>query len=74
MTDTRKAIHAYVTNDAHEQWQSFAADAGVSVSAMLEVLGSSLPSTKFPTREPEIEMTDLIRNARKVDAQRRRRS
>ncbi|MFT7601732.1 MAG: hypothetical protein ACI8TP_004693, partial [Acidimicrobiales bacterium] len=34
----RKALHAYVSDDAHDQWHGFAAEQGVSVSAILEAL------------------------------------
>ena len=38
----RKALHAYVSDDAHEQWHGFAAEQGVSVSAILEALAPEL--------------------------------
>lgn len=59
----RKALHAYVTNGAHDQWHDFAAVQGVSVSAILEAMAPDLPE----------DDEQLIKTARKIDAQRRRR-
>lgn len=66
MTD-RKALHAYVTDRAHDQWHDFAAEQGVSVSAILEALAPELPQVD------ENETTKLITTARQIDAKRRRR-
>ena len=70
----RKALHAYVSDDAHDQWHGFAAEQGVSVSAILEALAPELDTT------PRTEAVDLptrldrvVQTARKIDAQRRRR-
>lgn len=66
MTD-RKALHAYVSDRAHDQWHDFAAEQGVSVSAVLEALAPELPQVD------ENETTKLITTARQIDANRRRR-
>ncbi len=70
----RKALHAYVSDDAHDQWHGFAAEQGVSVSAILEALA---PELDTEAREEPAELTErlegVIKSARKIDAHRRRR-
>lgn len=63
----RKALHAYVTDDAHDAWHEAAAEHGVSASAILEALVPIID--RLMADEPY-----LARNARKVDAIRRRRN
>lgn len=62
----RKALHAYVTDEAHDAWHDFAATNGVSVSALLEVMAFGLAV--------DAEPVDLVTEARRVDAERRRRT
>ncbi|MCP3855558.1 MAG: hypothetical protein GY698_12600 [Actinomycetia bacterium] len=66
-TDTpadRKALHAYLSTESHNAWHDTCAGEGVSVSGVLEVLGSRL----------EVLLTDeLVREVRRLDAARRRR-
>lgn len=70
----RKALHAYVSDDAHEQWHGFAAEQGVSVSAVLEALAPELDLETADGSEPLNDRLDgVVRAARKIDAQRRRR-
>ena len=38
MAETRKAIHAFLTPASHEAWHEFAAENGVSVSALIEAM------------------------------------
>lgn len=66
MAESRKALHAYVSDAAHEQWHGFAAENGVSVSAVLEVFGSELTSSGG-------RYLDVVTAARGIDAARRRR-
>lgn len=63
----RSALHAYLSDDAHHAWHEAAAEHGVSVSAILEVLADRIDG--LMVSEPY-----LARNARKVDAVRRRRT
>lgn len=63
----RKALHAYLSDEAHEAWHEAAAEHGVSVSAILEALAPIVD--RLMVDEPY-----LARNARKVDAARRRRN
>ncbi len=72
----RKALHAFLSDEAHEQWHSFAGEFGVSVSAILEVLGKHLVggahSPQAMVSEASIE--DFVADARRIDATRRRRT
>lgn len=71
----RKALHAYVSDDAHDQWHGFAAEQGVSVSAILEALAPGLDLEG--SSESDERLTDrlqaVVKSARQIDAQRRRR-
>ena len=63
----KPAIHAHVSDVAHDAWHDFAANNGVSVSAMIEALAPCL-------KEDPSQMTlqDVVMAARKIDAARRR--
>lgn len=69
--DTRAALHAYLTVDAHDTIQEFADVHGVSVTGLMQSLAEEL--------QEEIEVHGLdvrpewVLQARKVDALRRRR-
>lgn len=69
---TRKAIHAYLTNEAHDSWHDFAAENGVSVSGLLEAIAQDW-AEKLKSNKPSKETEALIKEARRVDAVRRRR-
>lgn len=71
--NSRKALHAYVTDQAHERWHGFAAEQGVSVSAILEALATALDPDAAPTDTSCVELTNVVVEARRIDAQRRRR-
>jgi hypothetical protein len=67
----RKALHAYVSEEAHDAWHDFAAENGASVSAILESLAPALASqadTPF-----EVRLDQVVTEARRTDAKRRRR-
>jgi hypothetical protein len=69
----RKAIHAYLSPEAHERWHEFAADNGVSVSGLLEAIAHEW-GDRIGRGVPAYENEDaLVRTARRVDADRRRR-
>jgi hypothetical protein len=93
MAESRKAIHAFLTPSSHEAWHAYAAEHGVSVSAMIEAMaidwaerrdggeqgnGRGAPLTihtgggEDDFELPELEV--LAREARRIDAQRRRRA
>jgi hypothetical protein len=70
---TRKAIHAYLSPEAHDAWHDFAAEHGVSVSGLLEAIANEW-ATRLAQGEPALPDEDrLVRSARRVDAERRRR-
>jgi hypothetical protein len=69
----RKALHAYVSDNAHDQWHEFAAHQGVSVSAILEALGPALTGTTSPEAVASIDLSNVVSQARHIDARRRRR-
>ncbi len=71
----RKALHAYVSDDAHDQWHGFAAEQGVSVSAILEALAPQLLAEDEPTADEKLgdRLDTVIKAARRIDAERRRR-
>ena len=71
----RKALHAYVSDVAHDRWHSFAAEQGVSVSAVLEAMAAELTAGAAEAQAPLSERLDaVVRAARRIDAQRRRRT
>ncbi len=74
MADSRKAIHAFLTPDSHEAWHEFAADNGVSVSGLIEAMALDWADRKNGDDYELAEVDALSRQARRIDAQRRRRS
>jgi hypothetical protein len=73
--NSRKALHAYVSDAAHDEWHSFAAEQGVSVSAVLEALAGELDADRREAASPLAERLDVVvKAARRIDAQRRRRT
>jgi hypothetical protein len=71
MPNSRKAIHAFLSEQAHDAWHDYATVNGVSVSGLLEVFGAYLE--RAPHGYPVITLSQAVLNARKLDAQRRRR-
>ncbi len=70
---SRKAIHAFVSVEAHDRWHDFAAEEGVSVSALIEAFAPEL-SDEALGKEPMFERLQVvIGSARAIDAARRRR-
>jgi hypothetical protein len=74
MAETRKAIHAFLTPEAHEAWHDFAAENGVSVSALIEAMAMDWQDRRDDEGFELPEMDELARSARRIDAQRRRRA
>jgi hypothetical protein len=73
MPSTRKAIHAYLSPQAHDAWHDFAAENGVSVSGLLEAIAHEW-SGRQARGEPVLPDEDrLVKTARRIDADRRRR-
>ncbi len=70
----RKALHAYVSDTAHDRWHDFCAEQGISVSALLETMAPALDIESEQSEAPKRErLQALIDEARKIDAARRRR-
>lgn len=73
----RQALHAYLSTDAHEAWQDFATENGVSVTGLLEAQGLDLADEIAKAENEEGGAADIrqpwVKAARKIDAQRRRR-
>ena len=74
MADSRKAIHAFLTPDSHEAWHEFAAENGVSVSGLIEAMALDWSDRTEGDAFALEEVEALSRQARRIDAQRRRRS
>ena len=68
-----RAVHAYLSDDAHATWLDVSTEYGVSVSGFIEAMGVDLAK---PEDErllgPHLE--GLVARARQVDAARRRRT
>lgn len=70
---TRKAIHAYLSPEAHSRWHDFAAEEGVSVSALLEAIAEEWGDRRRRGEPVYGDGEDVLTAARQVDAARRRR-
>lgn len=68
----RQALHAYLSPGAHESWQAFSEDNGVSVTGLLEALGLELKVELAAIESDELRQ-DWVKRARRIDAERRRR-
>lgn len=75
MAEYRPAIHAYLTEEAHEAWQEFSRQGGCSVTAAIEDIGQDL---KVRLEKGDVDNDDELRawsrRARAIDSTRRRRS
>jgi hypothetical protein len=72
--DDRSALHAYLSEAAHEAWTTLSEDNGVSTTAILEALGQELIDEIKENGGSGVDLRlDWIRAARRIDAQRRRR-
>jgi|688.fasta_scaffold06002_13 hypothetical protein len=67
MSSERRAIHAYLSPEAHESWRNFADENGVSVSALLEAYAALLQDLGDDGRKA------IVGAARMIDSARRRR-
>lgn len=72
-TASRRALHAYVSDEAHDAWHDFAAENGVTVSGLLEALTLHLKGADLSLSIGEAWEAS-VKSARAVDARRRRRS
>ena len=70
----RQALHAYLSEPAHQAWQTFAEENGVSATGLLEALGLQLADEiNAPGVTADDVRQDWVRAGRKIDAARRRR-
>lgn len=67
----RRALHAYLSDAAHDTWHQFAAKNGVSISATLEALAAELD--ELSGIDAGIDFGPIIERARQIDSSRRRR-
>jgi hypothetical protein len=70
MTAVRKALHAYLSEEAHDAWHRFAEDNGVSLSAVLTALGPSLSEKTDMTTGQKLE--SVITQAEDAEREKRR--
>lgn len=68
-----RAVHAYLSDDAHATWLDVSMEYGVSVSGFIEAMGADLAKpTDERLLEPQLDA--LVGRARQIDATRRRRT
>lgn len=76
-TEDRQALHAYLSPEAHAAWQQYAEDNGVSVTGLLEADGlrlrAEIDAAGGEADELPGERKGVVKEGRKIDAQRRRR-
>lgn len=65
----KKQLNVFLTEESFHEWRAFCDEHGVSVTALIEAIGRALP--ELPAR-PSGFIADAIREARRVDSQRRR--
>lgn len=69
--DERIVLSAKVSKTAANGWQTFCAQNGISVTALLEIAGRELASETFP---PSLEARQrMVESARGIDLARRTR-
>lgn len=72
MSEERRAIHAYLEVDSHKVWHTISEEAGISLSGFLEALAHDMRD--FPPDDGgHPRWKEILRSARKIDANRRRR-
>lgn len=74
MADERKAVHAYLSDDAHAAWAAFAEDNGCSVTGLIEALGRELLDEIADHGGDATEVRQSwVKRGRRIDADRRKR-
>jgi hypothetical protein len=68
-----RAVHAYLSDEAHATWQEVSTEFGVSVSGLIEAMGIDL-TRPADQRILTPDLDQLVKRARTVDAARRRRT
>lgn len=72
MADERRAIHAYLTEESHNVWHELAEETGVSLSGFLEAIARDMQAHP-PEKGGHPRWDEVVKGARRIDAQRRRR-
>lgn len=72
MADQRKAVHAYLSDEAHDAWHELAAEHGISLSGLFEALAHDF-TTHPPEKGGHPRWDEIVKATRKVDVERRRR-
>lgn len=72
MPEERKALHAYLDAATHDTWALYAEDNGVSITGLLEALGTELAGEIDKAEANGGDATDVrpqwVKAARKIDA------
>lgn len=70
-----RVVHANVSEEAFQQWTEFADEHGISVTGIVEALGTYFEqyNTKSGSKALTGVLEDIALSARKVDTARRRR-
>ena len=69
----RKALHAHVTPEAHDQWHGFAAAQGVTTTGLLEAFGEQLVSKEAHAEQLAVVLLRVVARARVIDTRNRTR-
>lgn len=71
MADQRRAVHAYLSDEAHDAWHDLAAENGISLSGLFEALAKDF--TDNPPEKHHPRWNEIVKATRKIDVERRRR-
>lgn len=70
---SRVGMHGNVSSKARDGWRQFSAEHGVTISGVMDAIGVEIIDQTL-TEGDVLDLTYVIKNARKVDAQNRLRS
>jgi len=71
--DKKRALHAYLSEEAHATWNSVAEEFGVSMTGLLEAMAQQWAEQSDKGFEDVVD-GDLVKRARRIDVLRRRRN
>jgi uncharacterized protein YdbL (DUF1318 family) len=69
----RRAIHAYISDEAHDAYNTFAEENGISVTGLIQALAEQL-AEELETGQADEVWKPTVKLARRIDATNRRRS
>ena len=72
MAEQRRAVHAYLSDEAHDAWHDLAAEHGISLSGLFEALAHDFQKNP-PDKGGHPRWDEIVKVTRKVDVERRRR-